>query len=372
MTAKRLFIISGEASGDLHGANLIKALKQRNPNLVIEGWGGDLMKAEGMKLQKHYKELAFMGFIEVLMNIRTILMNFKRCKAQISSFKPDAVIMIDYPGFNLRMAKWTKKKGIKSLYYISPQIWAWKQNRVHQIKANVDRMYTILPFESGFYKKFNVEVDYVGHPLLDEISNRKSLDVEQFKKKNNLSHKPIIAVLPGSRTQEIKRLMTVMLSAAKAFPNYQIVIAGAPGKTKPDYEAYLNDSVHLLFDQTYDLFKAAEAGWVTSGTATLEAALHRMPQVVVYKTSNISYQIAKRLVKIKYISLVNLIMDQEIVKELIQKEANTQALISGLKPLLKGGNSREKMISDYDRLIEKLGSSGASEKTAELMLGRLN
>ena len=368
MTAKRIFIISGEASGDLHGANLIKALKTKNPNLVIEGWGGDLMQTAGMKLHKHYKELAFMGFIEVLMNIRTILKNFKRCKAHITTFNPDAVVMIDYPGFNLRMAKWTKEKGIKSLYYISPQIWAWKQNRVYQIKANVDRMFTILPFETEFYKKFGVDVDFVGHPLLDEINTNKRIDLEDFKTKNKLSNKPIIAVLPGSRTQEIKRLMTVMLEASEAFPEHQIVIAGAPGKSKEDYTEFLTDSVHLIFNQTYDLFKVAEAGWVTSGTATLEAALHKMPQVVVYKTSNISYQIAKRLVKIKYISLVNLIMDMEIVTELIQQEANSKTLISELRSILLEGDSREMMLSNYDKLIEKLGKSGASEKTAQMML----
>ena len=368
MTKTRIFIISGEASGDLHGSNLIKALIKQNPNLELEGWGGDLMQAAGMNLRVHYKELAFMGFVEVLMNIRTIMKNFKRCKAHISEFKPDAVIMIDYPGFNLRMAKWVKEKNITSLYYISPQIWAWKQNRVHKIKAFVDRMFTILPFETAFYKKFNVDVDFVGHPLLDEINGSQNLNVDEFKSKNDLSNKPIIAALPGSRTQEIKRLMSVMVEASAAFPEYQIVIAGAPGKTREDYAEFLNSSVHLIFNQTYDLFKAAEAGWVTSGTATLEAALHKMPQVVVYKASNISYRLAKRFIKVKYISLVNLIMDKEIVRELIQKEANTNSFISELKPILKNGENREKMLSKYHSLIHKLGNSGASEKTAKLML----
>ncbi len=366
MKPRKIFFISGEASGDLHGSNLIKAMKVNEPNLELKGWGGDMMEAEGMELLEHYKNLAFMGFTEVLLNIRTILSNFKRCKKQIEEFQPDAIVFIDYPGFNLRMAKFAKEKGILSLYYISPQIWAWKQNRVKKIQAYVDEMYTILPFESEFYQKFNVKVNYVGHPLLDVVS--KEFNADAFRSKHKLNDSPILALLPGSRNQEIKRMLAVMLKASENFPNYQIVIAGAPSKDKATYEGYLSEKVHLIFGETYDLFHAAEAGWVTSGTATLEAAIHNMPQVVVYKAGNISYQIAKRLVKIKYISLVNLIMDKEAVKELIQSEASVDQLTSEMKLITIDGKKRESMLQDYSELREKLGNTGASEKTAKHML----
>lgn len=364
--SKRLFIIAGEASGDLHGANLIKALKSESADVEVEGWGGDLMESAGMRLHKHYRDLAFMGFVEVILNIRIILRNFKHCKAQIEEFKPDAVILIDYPGFNLRMAKWIHEKKIKVLYYISPQIWAWKQNRAEKIKAYVDEMFTILPFEKEFYKKFDISVNYVGHPLLDAI-DREEIS-ENFKKKNNLSDQPILALLPGSRTQEINRMLAVMISAANNFNSYQLVIAGAPGKKYEDYEKFLNERVKVVFDQTYDLFKVAKAGWVTSGTATLEAALHKMPQVVVYKASSISYRLAKMLIKVKFISLVNLIMDKEIVKELIQHEANPDRLKSEMDLILKNEEHLRKMLDEYEKLIQVLGGSGASEKTAKLML----
>ena len=366
---RKIFIISGEASGDLHGANLIKAMHEIHPDLEIKGWGGDLMEAQGMVLLEHYKNLAFMGFTEVLMNIRTILSNFKRCKAQITEFQPDAVIFIDYPGFNLRMAKFVKESGILSLFYISPTIWAWKENRVHKIKAFVDEMYTILPFEAAFYEKFDSKVNFVGHPLLDLVSEEFSAD--EFRTKNNLSSAPIIAVLPGSRTQEIERMLSIMLEASDKFPNYQIVIAGAPSKDISAYENFLSEKVHLVFDQTYDLFHAAEAGWVTSGTATLEAAIHKMPQVVVYKAGNISYQIAKRLVKVKYISLVNLIMDKEVVTELIQADVTAPNLISEMKLILKNGSKREGLLKEYGHLKHALGDEGASKKAATHMLKTL-
>ncbi len=365
----KIFIISGEASGDLHGANLIKAMREIHPHLEIKGWGGDLMEEQGMVLLEHYKNLAFMGFTEVLMNIRTILTNFKRCKAQIANFQPDAVIFIDYPGFNLRMAKFAKESGILSLYYISPTIWAWKENRVHKIKAYVDEMYTILPFEARFYEKFDSEVNFVGHPLLDVVST--DFNADEFRTKNNLSSAPIIAVLPGSRTQEIERMLSIMLEASEDFPAYQIVIAGAPSKDISAYEKFLSEKVHLVFGQTYDLFHAAEAGWVTSGTATLEAAIHNMPQVVVYKAGTISYQIARRLVKVKYISLVNLIMDKELVTELIQGEATAANLISEMKLILKSGSKRNKLLTEYEELNHALGHEGASKKAATHMLKTL-
>jgi len=368
--SKRLFIISGEASGDLHGSNLIKSLKAESSDLTIQGWGGDLMEAAGMELKEHYKNLAFMGFAEVILNIRTILRNFKRCKAQISEFKPDAVIFIDYPGFNLRMAKFVKGLGIKSLYYISPQVWAWKQSRVKKIKAYVDEMFVILPFEKPFYEKHGIDAHYVGHPLLDVISPEKSL--EEFITKNELDKKPIIAVLPGSRAQEIDRMLSVMLEAGKSFTHHQLVIAGAPGKTEDDYKKYLNKDVKLVFNQTYDLFKVAEAGWVTSGTATLEAALHGMPQAVIYKANSMSYRIAKRLIKIKFISLVNLIMDKEIVKELIQHEASVEALMLEMERLINDFEYQNSMLNNYSDLKKLLGNDGASLKTARLMLKTIN
>ncbi len=324
------------------------------------------MEAAGMTLKEHYKNLAFMGFVEVLMNIRTILKNFKRCKAQIEAFQPDAVIFIDYPGFNLRMAEYAKQKNILSLYYISPQIWAWKQNRVKKIQAYVDEMYTILPFETEFYNRFNVDVEYVGHPLLDVVAQ--DFDLENFRNKNSLSEKPIIAVLPGSRTQEIDRMLSLMLQAAEEFPQHQIVIAGAPSKDIKAYQKFLQPDVHIIFNQTYDLFQAAEAGWVTSGTATLEAAIYNMPQVVVYKANGLSYQIAKRLIKVKYISLVNLIMDEEIVRELIQNEANQENLILELKKLISDSDHNKKQKHNYALLREKLGNKGASKKAAKHML----
>lgn len=363
---QKIFIISGEASGDLHGANLIKAMREIHPNLEIKGWGGDLMEEQGMVLLEHYKNLAFMGFTEVLMNIRAILTNFKRCKAQITNFQPDAVIFIDYPGFNLRMAKFAKESNILSLYYISPTIWAWKENRIHKIKAYVDEMYTILPFEAKFYEKFNSEVNFVGHPLLDVVSA--DFNANEFRTKNNLSSAPIIAILPGSRSQEIERMLSIMLEASDQFPAYQIVIAGAPSKGISAYEKFLSEKVHLVFDQTYGLFHAAEAGWVTSGTATLEAAIHNMPQVVVYKAGNLSYQIARRLVKVKYISLVNLIMDKEVVTELIQDEATTANLISEMKLILKSGSKRNELLAEYEHLNHALGKEGASKKAATHML----
>ncbi|MFK7756248.1 MAG: lipid-A-disaccharide synthase [Flavobacteriales bacterium] len=366
MTPRKLFIISGEASGDLHGSNLVKALKEQSTDLEIQGWGGELMQAAGVELKEHYKNLAFMGFAEVIMNLRTIIKNFKRCKSQIEAFRPDAVIFIDYPGFNLRMAEWVTEKGIKSLYYISPQIWAWKQNRVHKIKKYVDQMYTILPFEADFYKKFGVDVHYVGHPLLDVVSE--APDEKQFRINNDLDQRPILAVLPGSRTQEIDRMLGLMLKSAEEFPEYQIVIAGAPSKDYLAYEKYISDKVSLVFGQTYALFNAAAAGWVTSGTATLEAAISEMPQVVVYKANGISYQIARRLVKIKYISLVNLIMDKEVVRELIQRDASVKELRTELRKIISNTPERAELLSNYKRLKVKLGNSGASKKTATHML----
>lgn len=366
---KKLFIISGEASGDLHGSNLVKALKQQ-ADIEIMAWGGDLMEKEGAQILKYYKELAFMGFWEVITNIRTISKNFKICKQQILDFKPDAVVLIDYPGFNLRMAKFCKEHEIKTLYYISPQVWAWKQNRVKKIKAFVDQMYVILPFEKPFYEKFDYEVEFVGHPLIDAIEDfkTKALDEVGFRKKYSLDERPIIALLPGSRNQEINVKLPIMLSVVNYYKDYQFVIAGAPSKDREFYQEFLQGSnIALVQNDTYNLLNNSHAGLVTSGTATLETALFRVPQVVCYKGSSISYQIAKRVIKVKYISLVNLIEDQEIVKELIQGELTTDNIRTELNKILSG-EGRSTMLNNYDSLIQHCGGVGASQNVAELIL----
>ncbi|MFN5416516.1 MAG: lipid-A-disaccharide synthase [Flavobacteriia bacterium] len=369
--AKKIYIIAGEASGDLHGANLVKALKSESENLEFRFWGGDLMQKEIGKPVKHIKELAFMGFVEVLMNIKTILNNIKFCKKDIQEFKPDAIVLIDYPGFNLRIAEWAKSQGIKVYYYISPQVWAWKQSRVHKIKRFVDHMFVILPFEKEFYQKFNYEVEFVGHPLLDAIDQYKEnqFNEEEFRRLNNLGSKPIIAVLPGSRKQEIKAKLPVMLQAVKGFDQFEIIVAGAPSLDVDFYKPFFESSnVKIIHGKTYDILSISEAAIVTSGTATLETALFEIPEVVCYKASPISYSIAKKLIKIKFISLVNLIMDKEVVKELIQHECNSQAIQQELNQLIKGGDKREKVLSEYKLLKEKLGSGGASKKVAQSLL----
>jgi len=365
----KLYFIAGEASGDLHGSNLIKQLKQQQSDIQCRGWGGDLMQNAGMHLVKHIKELAFMGFAEVVANLPTILSNFKQCKQDILSFKPDAVVLIDYPGFNLRMAEFCKKNGIKVFYYISPQIWAWKKNRVFKIKKYVDEMFVILPFEKQFYADYNFDVHYVGHPLLDAIS--------QFKeeKPNSLfsSEKPIIALLPGSRSQEISVMLPVMLNATKEFSNYQIIIAGAPSKDENFYKPFIQNypNVSLVFNKTYELLSQATAALVTSGTATLETALFKVPQVVCYKGGLVSYHIAKRLIKVNYISLVNLILDKEAVKELIQNDFNEKQLKQELMAVLPNGSKRESVLKNYETLAQLLGEGGASENVANLMLKTL-
>lgn len=368
----KYYIIAGEASGDLHGANLIKALKNEDADADIRFWGGDLMESAGGVLVKHYRDLAFMGFVEVFMNLRTILKNIKFCKKDIEKFNPDVIIFIDYPGFNMRIAKWAKQKGIPTHYYISPQIWAWKENRIKDIKRDVDKMYVILPFEKDFYeKKHNFPVEFVGHPLIDAIHNRKTTSREDFLKENNLEDRPIIALLPGSRKQEIKKKLTVMLSVVKDFSDYQFVIAGAPSQDYSFYKTFLKDeNVSFISNKTYDLLSHSEAALVTSGTATLETALFKVPEVVCYKGNRISYEIAKRIITLKYISLVNLIMDREVVKELIQNELNTKNLKSELQKLLNS-EYRKNLLHQYDLLEEKLGGNGASEKTAKLIIDSL-
>jgi lipid-A-disaccharide synthase len=368
----KYYIIAGEASGDLHGSNLMKALYEKDPSPEIRFWGGDLMQAVGGTLVKHYSELAFMGFIEVIMNLKTILNNIKICKKDIEDFQPDAIIFIDYPGFNMRIATWAKERNIPTHYYISPQIWAWKENRIKAIKRDVDFMYVILPFEKDFYEqKHHFPVHFVGHPLIDAIANRTEVSDATFRTKNQLSEKPIIALLPGSRKQEISKMLSVMLSVVKDFPDYQFVIAGAPSQEYEFYKPFLtNENVKFISNKTYDLLSHSYAALVTSGTATLETALFNVPEVVCYKGSWISYQIAKRIITLKYISLVNLIMDQEVVKELIQEELNTENLKVELTKILHPEN-RKQLSINFANLKQNLGGEGASNKTAELIVNSL-
>ena len=365
----KYYIIAGEASGDLHGSNLMKALYKEDVDAQIRFWGGDLMQKVGGTLVKHYRDLAFMGFVEVLFHLKTILNNIKTCKKDIAEFQPDVLIFIDYPGFNLRIAKWAKENKIKTHYYISPQIWAWKESRITEIKRDVDKMYVILPFEKDFYeKKHHYPVAFVGHPLIDAIHNYPAMDSVVFRKENNLNKKPIIAILPGSRKQEITKMLSVMLSVVNDFPDYQFVIAGAPSQEFSFYESFItNENIKFVSNKTYDLLSNATAALVTSGTATLETALFKVPEVVCYKGSWISYQIAKRIITLKYISLVNLIMDEEVVTELIQEDCNKKRIREELKKLLDT-NYRQALLKKYDTLEQKLGGIGASEKTAQLIV----
>ena len=365
----KYYIIAGEASGDLHAANLMKALKKKDPQADFRFWGGDLMQDVGGTMVKHYKELAFMGFIEVVMNLRTILKNITLCKKDITNYNPDVIIFVDYPGFNLRIAKWAKTEGYKTHYYISPQIWAWKEGRIKDIKRDVDAMYVILPFEKEFYEdKHNFPVHFVGHPLIDAIAQKQLINPSDFKAEFNLDNRPIIALLPGSRKQEISKMLEVMLSVTKDFKDYQFVIAGAPSQDAAFYSKFTKkQNVNLVMNRTYDILSLATAALVTSGTATLETALFKVPEVVCYKGSTISYQIAKRVINLEYISLVNLIMDKPVVKELIQGDFNTKTLKKELSIILEETN-RQNLFLDYYDLEKKLGGAGASDKTAQLIV----
>ncbi len=366
----KYYIIAGEASGDLHGSNLIKALKKEDASAEIRCWGGDLMQEAGGDLAKHYKDMAFMGFLEVLMNIPTIFKNISFCKKDIQRFNPDVIIFIDFSGFNLRIAKWAKGNGFKTNYYISPQIWASREGRIKKIKRDIDNMYVILPFEKDFYeKKHGYPVQFVGHPLIDAIENTPLQDNATFRKENGLDpEKPIIALLPGSRKQEVQKMLEVMLSVKKDFPDYQFVIAGAPSLADDFYTPFLkSDKVEYVSNKTYTLLKHSHAALVTSGTATLETALFGIPQVVCYKGNWISYQIAKRIITLDYISLVNLIMKREVVKELIQNDLSTKNLKKELSKIVDGPE-RGRILSDYKLLKEKLGGKGASQLAAQLIV----
>ncbi len=363
----RYYIIAGEASGDLHGSNLIKEIRKLDTGAVIRCWGGDRMQQAGGELVKHYRDLAFMGFIEVVMNLGTILKNLKFCKEDIAQFKPDTLILIDYPGFNLRIAEWARQQGIRVIYYISPQVWAWKENRVPKMKKSIDKMLVILPFEKEYYKKkWDWEVEYVGHPLVEVIAGF-GFGVSGLE----LGSKPVVALLPGSRKQEILKKLPVMLETSKYFPDYQFVVAKAPGQEESFYTELLkpDPDVKSVSDQTYALLSMSSAALVTSGTATLETALFGVPEVVCYKGSNISYQIAKRLIKVKYISLVNLIMDKLVVKELIQNDLTVENVRKELNALLNDEAKKKQLQADYAALRDLLGQGGhASAKAAKSII----
>lgn len=361
----KYYIVAGEASGDLHGSNLIRQLNVLDSEAEVRCWGGDLMKAEGATIVKHYRDLAFMGFAEVLMNIRTILKNINFCKKDISAYNPDVLVLIDYPGFNIRIAEWAKKRGIKTVYYISPQIWAWKESRVHTIKKNVDKMLVILPFEKDFYDKWDYKVEYVGHPLVEVIERFKATHVDTAD-----TGRKIIALLPGSRKQEINVKLPVMLEVSKAFPGYKFIVAKAPGLEDDFYKPFLAkyNNVTALENKTYDVLNKATAALVTSGTATLEAALFGVPEVVCYKGNVLSYEIAKRVIKVKYISLVNLIMNKMVVKELIQNEMTTGNCVKELKDLLENSGRKQQLQEDYFNLKKLLSGGGnASANAAKII-----
>jgi len=358
----KYYIIAGEASGDLHGSNLIKEIKKLDENASIRCWGGDKMKDAGGELVKHYRDLAFMGFAEVVKNLGTILQNLKFCKQDILKFNPDAVILIDYPGFNLRIAKWAKQQGIKVIYYISPQVWAWKENRVKQMKETIDKMIIIIPFEKDYFKsKWNWDVQYVGHPLAQVVESEKLKG-----KSEKSSDRLIVALLPGSRKQEIAKKLPIMLEVSKFFPQYQFIVAEAPSVEDRFYEQFTRNysNVTAVENQTYSLLTQAKAALVTSGTATLETALFGVPQVVCYKGSPISYEIAKRVIKVKYIAMVNLIMDKPVVKELIQKELTVENLKHELQELLTNESRISQIKKDYAELKRILSEGGDASANA--------
>ncbi|MBK8923442.1 MAG: lipid-A-disaccharide synthase [Saprospirales bacterium] len=359
----KLYIIAGEASGDLHGSNLIRALKKQNPAVECRVWGGDLMAAAGGQLVRHYRDLAFMGFWEVLKNLRTILGNIRFCKQELQAFRPDVLVLIDYPGFNLRIARWAKRQGIRVVYYISPQIWAWHTSRVHAIKRDVDKMLVILPFEKAFYDKYDMDVDFVGHPLLDVLTPDRASATGAARPGNT------IALLPGSRQQEVRRILPVMLAVTPHFPDYQFVVAGAISLSAAYYERFLAGypQVQLHQGSTYEVLRRSCAALVKSGTSTLETALIGVPQVVCYAGNSISFAIAKRVVNVPYISLVNLILDRLLVRELIQGELSTQNLRSALANILDKSQAHA-IQAGYHELRQVLGAGGASEKAASIIL----
>ena len=368
----KYYIIAGEASGDLHGANLMQALYQEDPKAEIRFWGGDQMKNQGGVLVKHYKDHAYMGFWEVLIHLPSILQNIAFCKTDIVAFQPDVLIYVDFPGFNMRIAKWAKKKGFLNHFYISPQIWAWKENRIKKIKRDIDQLYVILPFEKGYFeKKHNYAVKFVGHPLLEVVGKEEANTLDEIVSINK-NDKPIIALLPGSRKQEISKMMPIFLAVVEHFPAYQFVIAGAPGIDPSWYNQFtIHPSVSLIHNQTYALLRKSYIALVTSGTATLETALFNVPQLVCYRSSRLSYFIAKKIISLQYISLVNLIMNKEIVCELIQQECTTDSIKKEVNRLTDP-TIRKKIEKEYHALAKKLGTQNASETVAKSIVAAIS
>lgn len=364
----KYYIIAGERSGDLHASNLIKQLRKQDPEAEVRGWGGDMMLEAGMHLVKHYQEMAFMGFAEAAANFFKILGFLRECKEDITAYKPDVIILVDYAGFNMRIAKFAKDQGIRVFYYISPKIWAWNQGRVHKIKRLVDRMFVIMPFEEDFYARFNYRVDYVGNPVADSVNDH--VVSPDFRVRNHIqNNKPIIALLPGSRKQEIENMLDVMLSVLPSFRDFQFVVAGVSNFPKEYYEQYNKDpNIKIVYDRTYDLLAHSKAALVTSGTATLETALFGVPQVVCYKTSAISYAIGKRVIKVPYISLVNLIADKPVVSELIQDDFTGKKIVAELKSILFDRYAMQKQLGGYTLVKQKIGEYRTAERAAELMV----
>ena len=367
----KIYLIAGEASGDMHASRLIREFKKLHPTAEFRAWGGDLMAEEGAVLVKHYRELAFMGFAEVIRNLPAILGNMRLCKNDIQAFEPDLVVFVDYPGFNLRIAPYVRSLGIKTAYYISPQLWAWKAGRVKLIRQYIDLMLCILPFEETWFAEHGVQAIYVGHPLLDALAEYPYNP--DFRAANDLDARPIIALLPGSRKQEISIKLPIMLQAAVQFPDHQIIVAAAPGQDDSFYqEVAAGKPMKTVRNQTYDLLRNAQAAMVTSGTATLETALIGCPELVAYKGSAVSYAIGKRLVKVKYISLVNLILERLLVREYIQSDCNPKQLATETKKLLSDEAYRQRLENGYKQLREKLGGPGASKRAAERLSNFLN
>lgn len=371
----KYYILAGEASGDLHASNLIKEITKIDQEAQFRGFGGELMEQAGMTVLKHYRDMAFMGIVPVIMNIRTIKKNFRFCEQDILAFQPDVLILVDYPGFNLRMAKFAKAKGIRTFYYISPKIWAWKEERVHKVKKYVDEMFTILPFETEFYRKYNYSVNYVGNPLLDAILKQKTApDFERFYAENNLAAKSILALLPGSRKGEISVLLPTMIEAALRFPEYQCVIAGAPNMGSEFYKPYMNGKhIPILWRKTYEILIHSRAAIVSSGTATLETAILNVPQVVVYQLRpNWLFQFLRIFfLKTTWVSLVNIILGRWAVAELIQSDFKLEKVVNELGKILKDPAHEKRMLNDYAEMMIRLGEPGASKRAAELMVEKL-
>lgn len=366
----KYYIISGERSGDLHASNLIKSLKAKDAKANFRGMGGDYSKGQGQVLHVHYEEVALMGFLEVVLGFRKVLKYLSLVKNDILTFKPDVVILVDYGGFNMKIAKFANANNFPVHYYIPPKVWAWNQKRALKIKKYVDKVYCILPFEVEFFENFQVNATYVGNPLLDELREFKPHDF--FHQKNELSYQPIIALLPGSRKQELANMMKVMISLVKDFPNAQFVVAGVRNLSFDLYQPAIDAGIKVVFDQTYDILHHSNAAIVTSGTATLETALFRIPQVVVYKTSSLSYAIAKRLIRVPYISLVNLIARREVVKEMIQSDFNREKISEELNKILSNNVYRGMMLQSYDEIKSNIGDNQASETTADLIWKSIN